>query len=597
MGFCSHPKESIRGRERIQARPCRLLCANGPLLHSVTIQFVRPMPVVKEMVSMTHSGNREMVVLTQELLEGNIGRREFLQRMLALGVSMSAAVGLLESLTWSDALAAPAEAPKRGGTLRIAYTDEIPALDPHKSPSESSIRFFFLIHATLLKLDKHLKPVGDLAQSFKVSNGGRRYTFTLRPNLKFSNGWALTSADVKATFERILDPKTVAIASSFFANITKIHTPNPHTVVFDLSAPNAALSAYLTSMNSAILPARLLNSGADVSKINNAIGAGPFKVTKWVPDSFMTLSRNTHFHESGKPYVDHVKVTIQPNTSSLLASMRQNSTDFTYSLDAIVGKEAAAAHSLKVMRVPDLSYYLLFLQTARDPFLKKDTRQAVSYAIDRHAIIAAANLGEGVPVGPVAAGLGRYAYPTSKLPGYKRDVKKAKQLLAKAGQSQGFKFTLLTQKTDPDNAPAIAQVVQSQLGDVGITADVQLMEFSAWVQDWLKADYQMMPGNNGGGPDPDYYLYRYFYSGGNLNFVTGHWKSAQMDAQLLKARSSNNFKVRKAAYDKAQQILVDASPFIWLYSGFLYSIMQSKVQGFIPRANHSLVGLRDVWLS
>lgn len=546
---------------------------------------------------MTHGDDREMVVLTQELLEGNIDRRVFLQRMVALGVSATVAAALLESLTWSDAVAAPTESPKRGGTLRIAYTDEIPALDPHKSPSESSIRFFFLIHATLLKLDTHLKPVGDLAQSFKISNGGLKYTFILRPNLKFSNGWALTSADVKATFERILDPKTVAIASSFFANIKAIHTPNAHTVVFDLSAPNAALTAYLTSMNSAILPARLLTTGADVSKINNAIGAGPFKVTQWVPDSFMNLSRNTHFHEAGKPYVDHVKVTIQPNASSLLASMRQHSTDFTYSLDAIVGKEAVAAHSLKVMRVPDLSYYLLFLQTARDPFIKKAARQAVSYAIDRHAIIAAANLGEGVAVGPVSAGLSRYALPTSRLPGYKRDVKKAKQLLAKAGQTQGFKFTLLTQKTDPDNAPAIAQVVQSQLGDVGISADVQLMEFSAWVQDWLKADYQMMPGNNGGGPDPDYYLYRYFYSGGNLNFVTGHWKSAQLDTLLLKARASSKFSVRKTAYDKAQKILVDASPFIWLYSGFLYSIMQTKVQGFVPRANHSLVGLRDVWLS
>jgi peptide/nickel transport system substrate-binding protein len=545
---------------------------------------------------MANHVDREIVVLTQELLEGGVSRRVFLERMLALGVSMSVAAGLLESLTWSDALAAPAEAPKRGGTLRIGYTDEIPALDPHKSPSESSIRFFFLIHATLLKLDKHLKPVGDLAQSYKVTNGGLKYTFTLRKNLKFSNGWPLTSEDVKATFTRILDPKTVAIASSFFANIKAIHTPNAHTVVFDLTAPNAALSAYLTSMNSAILPARLINGGADLSKITNAIGAGPFKVNSWVPDNVMSLSRNPHFHEAGKPYVDHVKVTIQPNSSSLIASMRQHSIDFTYTLDAIVGRQAAAAHSLSVLRVPDLSYYLLFLQTARDPFIKKQTRQALSYAIDRHAIIAGANLGEGVPVGPVSAGLKNYAYPTSKLPGYKRDVNKAKQLLAASGQSHGVKFTLLTQKTDPDNAPAIAQLVQSQLSDVGLTADIQLLEFSAWVQDWLKADYQMMPGNNGGGPDPDYYLYRYFYSQGNLNFVTGHWKSTQVDNLLLKARSVNNFKVRKAAYDKAQLILAEASPFIWLYSGFLYSIMQSNVRGFVPRANHSLVGLRDVSL-
>jgi peptide/nickel transport system substrate-binding protein len=367
--------------------------------------------------------------------------------------------------------------------------------------------------------------------------------------------------------------------------------------VFHLNAPNAALPVYLTSMNSAILPASLINSGADFSKIDNAIGAGAFKVDKWVPDNFMMLSRNPHYYEKGKPYVDKVKVSVHPNTDSLLAAMRQGAVDFTWSLDALAGKEAGSGHTLKVLRTPDLSYYLLFLQTADDPFKSKYTRQAVSYGIDRHAIIAGANLGEGVPVGPIPVGLKRFAIPTTKLPGYKRNVAKAKQLLAKGGQSNGATFTILTQRTDPDNANAIAQLVQSQLKDIGMTANINLMDFSAWVQFWLKANYQMMPGNNGGGPDPDVYLYRYFYSQGNLNFVTGHWSSAALDTALTHGRGTTNFAKRKAAYDKAQTILLDGSPFIWLYSGYLYSILRKRVQGFVPRANHSLVGIRDVWLS
>lgn len=545
---------------------------------------------------MTDETDRDVIDWTETFLTGNVSRRTFLDGLLAAGVSVAAATELVQSLAPMDALAAGAK-PKRGGTLTIGYPDEIPALDPHTSPSESSIRYFYLVYSSLLKLDKHLKPVPDLAESMHVSQKGLRYTFKLRPGLKFSNGWSLTSKDVKATFERILNPKTVAIASSFYANITSITTPDAHTVVFHLSSPNAALPVYLTSMNSAILPARLIESGADFGKLQNAIGSGPFKVTKWVQDNYMLLSRNPHFYEPGKPYVDHVKVSVHPTAASLLAAMRGGAVDFTYTLDAVTGKEAGAGHALNVIRTPDLSYYLLFLQTAEDPFKSKYTRQAISYAIDRKAIIQGANLGEGVPVGPIPAGLKQYALPTSKLPGYKRDINKAKQLLAQGGHQGGFEFTLLTQRTDPDNAQAIAQIVQSQLKDIGVTANINLMDFSAWVQYWLKANYQMMPGNNGGGPDPDLYLYRYFYSKGNLNFVTGHWHSDALDHEITQARSTTNFKKRKVAYDRAQKILVDESPFIWLYSGYLYSLMNKKVQGFTPRANHSLVGLRDVWLS
>src|SRR5579884_9419 len=545
---------------------------------------------------MTDELDRDVIDWTEAFLTGDVSRRGFLEGLLGAGLTMAAATQLVQSLAPVDVLAASVK-PKRGGTLTIGYPDEIPALDPHTSPSESSIRFFYLVYSSLLMLDKHLKPVPDLAESMHISPNGLKYTFKLRKGLKFSNGWPLTSKDVKATFERILNPKTVAIASSFYANIKEIATPDAHTVVFHLSSPNAALPTYLTSMNSAILPARLINSGADFGKIQNSIGAGPFKVSKWVQDNYMLLSRNPHFYEPGKPYVDHIKVSIHPTTASLLAAMRGGAVDYTWTLDAITGREAGAGNALNVIRTPDLSYYLLFLQTADAPFKSKYTRQAISYAIDRKAIISGANLGEGEPVGTIPVGLKRYALPTSKLAGYKRDINKAKQLLAQGGQKNGFQFTLLTQRTDPDNAQAIAQIVQSQLKDIGLTANINLMDFTAWVQYWLKADYQMMPGNNGGGPDPDVYLYRYFYSQGNLNFVTGHWHSHDLDHQLTVGRSTNNLKVRKAAYDKAQKVLVDGSPFIWLYSGYLYSILSKKVHGFSPRANHSLVGIRDVWLS
>ena len=156
---------------------------------------------------------------------------------------------------------------------------------------------------------------------------------------------------------------------------------------------------------------------------------------------------------------------------------------------------------------------------------------------------------------------------------------------------------MLTQTSDPVNAPTIAETVQAQWADIGVTVDIELMEFSAWVQHWLDATFTIIPGNNSGAPDPDAYLYRYFHSTGNLQFVTGNFNTPELDAALDEGRTSTDFAVRKAAYDKAQDILVKGAPFFWLYSGFIYTVMSPKVQNYVPRGDESLANIRDAWLS
>src|SRR5947209_12251261 len=151
---------------------------------------------------MTDIEDRDVVEWTEAFLSAYLTRRHLLEGLLTAGVSLAAATQLLQSLSPMDAFASAAAVPKRGGTLNIGYTDEIPALDPHTSPSESSIRYFYLVYSSLLRLNTHLKPVPDLAQSLHVSKNGLTYTFKLRKGLKFNNGLPLTSKDVKATFER-----------------------------------------------------------------------------------------------------------------------------------------------------------------------------------------------------------------------------------------------------------------------------------------------------------------------------------------------------------------------------------------------------------
>ncbi len=530
------------------------------------------------------------------LRAGRVGRRAFIGRMLMLGVSTTMIGALLEACATSSTSSTGGQ-PKRGGTLVVGYQVEIPQLEPHTSPGTSSVRFHQLIYNSLLKFDDNLQPVGDLVQDgWKVSDDGLTYTFTLRPNLKFHNGDPVTADDVKFTIERILDPKVPAIGRSFISSVASVDAPSADTVVLHLSKPSAALPVYLAGYETVIISKKVAQSG-DLSKIENAIGTGPFKVDKWVPDSYMTLVRNPNFHESGKPYLDGLRVNIIPTEDDLLAAFRANTLDMTWTDNATFAKKADAVSQIKVVRVPALAYNLFFVQTAVPPLNNPDVRTALSYALDRNALIQGASLGEGVLSGPIPPGNKRWARPVTDWADYKPDVAKAKQMLSAAGYADGFSFTMFTQTSNPAHAPAMAQIAQAQWAQVGVKVNIQLMEFAAWVQKWLKADITIVPANNSGAPDPDFYLYRYFHSTGNLQFISGNFHTAELDALLDKGRQSSDYATRKAAYDKAQEILVNGHPFFWTYSGYQYTLQSKRVQGFTALANDSIQNVRNIWLS
>src|SRR4029077_18700908 len=195
---------------------------------------------------------------------------------------------------------------------------------------------------------------------------------------------------------------------------------------------------------------------------------------------------------------------------------------------------------------PSLSYNLLFMNTKRPPFDNLKVRQAIAYAIDRKAIIDAVAFGEGEVTGPIAPALAKYALPTSQVTLYTRDVAKAKQLLQQANVGP-VSFTILTSTTEPSYGKDVAQLVQAQLAEAVITVKIETTEFTAYVDRWLKADFDVATGLNGGGPDPDFYVFRYFTNDGNLNFITSYQNSVSSDA-IKQARTITDVAKRKDLY-------------------------------------------------
>src|SRR5213592_1402706 len=323
--------------------------------------------------------------------------------------------------------------PKRGGTLILARSGEVTNLDPHKVPAFTSARVFELVYSYLMRLDENLGVQPDLADSMPTTSAdGKTVTVKLRGGVKFHNGDPLTSADVKYTFDRILDAKTAAVARSFFTDVDTITAPDPTTVVFNLKNPNAALIAYMAHPNTGIVSKKIGEANADLSKKETAIGSGPFKLAEWVPDNFMRFEANKDYYVSGQPYLDGIRINVVPDETSITAALRTKAADMAIVTDAKVARTLRNESAIALSAKPSLSYNLLFLNTKRAPLSNVKVRQAIAYAIDRKAIIDAVAFGEGEVAGPIAPALTNYALPTSQYPLYTRDVNKAKQLLTEA---------------------------------------------------------------------------------------------------------------------------------------------------------------------
>ncbi len=490
---------------------------------------------------------------------------------------------------------ASASGPKKGGTLILARAGEVTNLDPHKVPAFTSARVFELVYSYLMRLDENLAVQPDLAESMPTtSSDGKTVTVKIRSGVKFHNGDALTSADVKYTFDRIIDAKNAAVARSFFGDVDTISAPDATTVVFNLKTPNAALIAYMAHPNTGIVSKKIGEANADLSKKETAIGSGPFKLAEWVPDNYMRFEANKDYYVSGQPYLDGIRINVVPDETAITAALRTKAADMAIVVDAKVARTLRSESGVTLSAKPSLSYNLLFVNTKRAPFDNLKVRQAIAYAIDRKAIIDAVAFGEGEVTGPIAPGLANYALPTSQYPLYTRDVAKAKQLLTEANVGP-VSFTMLTQTTEPAYAKDIAQLVQAQLAEIGVTMKIETLEFTQWVDRWLKADFDMAPGLNGGGPDPDFYVFRYFTDDGNLNFVTSYKNPISSDA-IKQARATTDVAKRKELYTTAQKELVNGVPFIWLYVGRDYNATLPTTKGFIHLPTGSIIYLRQTWL-
>jgi peptide/nickel transport system substrate-binding protein len=344
----------------------------------------------------------------------------------------------------SAALAEPT--PKRGGTLEFAVLVEPGNYDCHANISFAFLHPIAPHYSTLLKFDAANYPqiVGDLAESWTVSADRLTYSFKLRPNVFFHDGSPMTSADVKASYERIVHPPAGVVSARKvdYAAIVSIDTPDPHTVVFHLLWPDAAMLANFASPWNCIYSAAKLAQDPQFPK-TNVLGTGPFVFAEHAKGQYWRGARWEKYFQAGKPYLDGYRADFMTGPAVMAAYKSGHIAAEFRGVTPVQRDELqeVLGDRIEVSESPWLSNLSVVFNTKRAPYDDERVRRALSLAIDRWG--AAAKL-QGSTflkyVGGVMRPGSSMATPESELitiPGFYRDFAasrdEAKRLLAEAG--------------------------------------------------------------------------------------------------------------------------------------------------------------------
>lgn len=494
---------------------------------------------------------------------------------------------LMTGLAIATALSTAAVAlPVEAATLRMAWSQDATGLDPHKQTAFPSIRLLELIYEPLVRFDADLNVIPAIATSWEFAPDAKTLTFKLDPNAKFTNGAQVTPADVKASFERILDEETAAAARSNFLSIDTIDTPDAETVVFNLKTADVPILVAMATINAAIVPASEIESGTIGTE---AIGSGPFKLDSWEPNSREVLSANPDW-AGGDVKVDGITISVLPDETAILASLRAGQTDFALLNDPLVATMVPNEPNLQLNRVAGLAYNVLQLNPSRPPMDNLKVRQAMSCAINRQEIVGAALAGEGKVTGPLT--MPAFAQDPSTLFCYEQDLEKAKQLMAESGVS-GFTAKVIGATGEPPVAASEAQVLQAQLAEIGINLEIEMMELNVYVDTWLAGNFDMAVAQNGGRPDPFPMYNRYFTKDGNLLKVS-NFVDDTLDTLMREGQAETDPAKRVEIFHKFENHLVEQSPWLWLSTGYGYTAQLKTVSGFVPSPTGTLFGLTEV---
>jgi peptide/nickel transport system substrate-binding protein len=503
------------------------------------------------------------------------------------------------------------EKPQRGGHLRVALAGDPPSLDMHQESTFMVAIPMSPAYNTLIMFDPHNYPkiIGDLAKSWTVSDDYLTYTFKLHEGVKFHDGSELTSADVKATWDKILWPPEGAISyrRTYFQMVKSVEAPDPHTVVFRLEYPSASFLPTLAGPHHFIFAKKYLDQDINYYK-SREMGSGPFILKNYVRGSYVEFERNPNYWKKGLPYLDKMTYFIIKDTSARATALRSGRVDVEFRgfpPADVENIKAQLGDQVVVGRPKAISNWGVAFNVDHKPFDDERVRKAMTLAIDRYdmAKTLAPLTGLETVGGPLLHPDSQWALSGEELqalPGYSKDheanLREAKRLLAEAGYPDGFQ-TVLTNRNVKLPYIDMAVYLISAWKKIGVEAEHKVEESATWSQSRLNRDFELIidPSGSATVGDPDEMFNRWI-TGGSYNF--GRFSEPSVDALYEQQKTQMNEEKRIELVKEMQKPVLEKAWWIPCLWWTRLEVRSARIRNYEPHPSHHLNRrLEDVWLA
>ncbi len=518
--------------------------------------------------------------LIDELRSGGLNRREFLAAasVAGMGVGLS---GLFVGGTAQAVTKKTTATAKRKPLLRISTIAPGSKIEPTVINNGGALLHLgiageYLCHSNAQGV---LEP--RVASAWKANAASTEWTFTIRKGIKFHNGKTLTAADVVATFDHHADPANKGNALSVFKGIlekggtTKV---DDYTVKFTLLQPVGAWPYLVSSTNYNMI---ILPAGYTGDWETTFMGCGAWIKEKYVVDQGVTYKRNPNYWDKTRqPNFEKLQVLQFKDDGARLAALQSGQVDWDAFSSATTAKTLQGDPNFVVRQSASNGHLQLHLSASRGPFAAdKRLRQALLLTLDRPGIVAGVvdgfgKIGNDSPMTP--------NMPTTDktVAQRKKDIAKAKELMAAAGKANGFDVTLST--WGRADIKLLAQVVQQSAKEIGINVKIDIADEdgSAYYDDkrdpsWLKSD--MGVTEYGHRDVPNVYLNAAVKTGGVWN--AAQYSNKELDAQIATYIGSPDVSVQKATSKKIQETMLEDSPIGFVYFGSTLDVSRKGITG------------------
>ncbi len=448
------------------------------------------------------------------------------------------------------------------------------------------------------------KLVPSLASSWKISDDGLTYTFTLRPDVLFHRTdyfkptrRTLEADDVLFSFQRMLDPnhpwyKTAASgyphaqSMQWPALIKAVEKVDAHTVRITLNKPDATFLATLSmgfaSIYSAEYADQLFRAGTPEKLNSQPIGTGPFVFRRFQKDAAVRYTANADYF-AGKPKVDNLVFAITPDANVRLQRLRRGECQIALSPKPVDVEAASKDADLDTVKTAAFMTAFVAINSQHPPLDKPAVRQAINLAFDKSSYIKAVFENSAEPAnGPYPPNTWSYA---RDLPGYAHDPQKARELLKEAGLAAGFSTTIWTRPSGSllnPNPSLGAQLLQADLAKVGIKAQIRVIEWGELIRRAKAGEHDLLfmgwAGDNG---DPDNFLTPQFSCASvesGLNFA--RFCDAKLDKLIADGKAISDQAKRSALYKDAQAIIQQQALWLPLAHPTAYALTRKGVEGY-----------------